>query len=195
VLIGVLCWAIKPQLSSIILLVGADPRRVLLTAAQLAKLVGIRLAGAALLVGFADYVWQATRSRQALRMTTHERRREEKEMEGEPLLRASRREAHRALLQQRPLADVASATLIVVDPAFASIAICYDPSRESCPFLWMKAHGRQAQNVQIAASEAGIPIFIDRPLARDLGTLEEGDRVPERLWGNIAELMARSGKD
>lgn len=59
-----------------------------------ASRVGLGLAVASLALGLADYLWHWQRQRRALRMTRHEARREHREDEGDPVLKAERHEAH-----------------------------------------------------------------------------------------------------
>jgi flagellar biosynthesis protein FlhB len=94
VLLTVAILTVRPWVPAMVGLAGADGRRILGTIGRLAFSLGIRLALALVILGLADYLWQHWRHRRGLRMTHDELRREQRETEGDPLLKAERRRIH-----------------------------------------------------------------------------------------------------
>jgi flagellar biosynthesis protein len=58
------------------------------------------------------------------------------------------------------------------------------------PFLTAKAEGRAADRLVALATEAGVPVVEDAPLAQAVFPLELGDYVPEECFEIVAEVFA-----
>jgi type III secretion protein U len=189
-LVGALAWATLRQLApALVRLPGAGAGRLVAALGRTAGTLGSRLVAAALALGVVDLAWRRHQHRRKLRMTRTEVRRERKENEGDPRHKAERQRLHRALAEQRMLADVRKADFVVVNPDHIAVALQYDRGGDAAPVVLARGERLLAEKIKEVAREAGVPIFRDVNLARALGTLEEGDEIPEALYQAVAEIL------
>ncbi len=151
----------------------------------------VAIAGAAfaVLFGAVDFITMVRRWRGRLRMTLAEFKRDQKETEGDPLLRSRRRSAQRQssrLAVQR----VADAAFVVVNPTHIAIALEYRPPDVAVPRVLIRAAGEAAMRVRAEAVAQQIPIVEDTALARALYTTTEvGQPVPLELYIAVAAIV------
>jgi type III secretion protein U len=141
-------------------------------------------------IGIVDVVVTRTMWRRRLRMTKDEVRREYKESEGDPQLKAARERAHREMLAQATVASVKNATVVVVNPTHLACALRYDEKEgDEAPVVVASGEGDLAEQIKRAAEQYGIPVVHDVPLARALVELAPGDVIPEALYEAVAEIL------
>jgi type III secretion protein U len=125
-----------------------------------------------------------------LRMTKEEVKREHKEAEGDPLVRAARHRAYQELLAQVAIANVRTASVVVVNPTHLACALRYDEKAgDEAPVVVASGEGDLAARIAQAAQEWGVPVVRDVPLARALVELSVGDAIPEALYEVVAEIL------
>ncbi|MBI5068534.1 MAG: EscU/YscU/HrcU family type III secretion system export apparatus switch protein [Deltaproteobacteria bacterium] len=147
------------------------------------------LAGLLLFLGLADLLLARHRLQARLRMTRQEVMREQRDDEGEPLLRQERRRAQRALALAPPLARAA---VLVVNPTHLAVAMAHDGRSESAPTVVAKGAGAAAARLRAEARRLGVPVVRNVGLARSLYRLAEvGDAVPEELYQAAAEVLVQ----
>ncbi|HUL60297.1 MAG TPA: EscU/YscU/HrcU family type III secretion system export apparatus switch protein [Anaeromyxobacteraceae bacterium] len=150
--------------------------------------LAFRLALATLAFGVAGHAVARRAHLRSLRMTRDEVRRERREDEGDPALRAERRRRHRGALGAAP---VARATCVVVNPTHVAVALAHERSGDGAPRVVAKGTGAGAARIRSAARRAGVPIVRDVPLARALFRLAEiGEEIPEDLYEAAAAVLA-----
>lgn len=146
-----------------------------------------RLASAALVFGAIDLALARRRHRRALMMTRDEVRREAREEDGDPGLRAERRRLQRAALEAAP---AARATVVVVNPTHVAVALAHRRGRDEAPRVLAKGTGVNAARIRSAARRAGVPILRDVALARALFRLAEvGEEIPAELYEAAAAVL------
>jgi type III secretion protein U len=147
----------------------------------------VRLASAALVFGAIDLALARRRHRRALMMTRDEVRRESREEEGDPQLRAERRRLQRAVLDAGP---VSRATVVVVNPTHLAVALAHRRGRDEAPRVLAKGTGAGASRIRSTARRAGVPILRDVALARALFRLAEvGEEIPAELYEAAAAVL------
>jgi FlhB-like protein len=124
-----------------------------------------------------------------LRMSPAEVKREYKESEGDPQMKAARERARRELLAQATVASVKNASVVVVNPTHLACALKYAEDEDSAPVVVASGAGDLAERIVRAAHDYGIPIVRDVPLAQALRELEVGDVIPEALYEAVAEIL------
>jgi flagellar biosynthesis protein FlhB len=169
---------------------GSGASRVLDCMFVLAKHLGLGLAFTLLGLGMADFLWQVHRHRKALRMSHDEVKRERKDTEGDPILKAERQRIHAELSQANALAQLAQADLVVSDPGRVVAVLRYDPAAFGAPVVICKGRNHLAIRLEALASRAGVPVVVKAALAEQLAREEEGDEIPESLYEPIADLLA-----
>lgn len=158
----------------------------------------LRAALLAAVIAAADMFYQKKRVAKQLRMTRDEVRREFKDNEGDPLVRAARRRRASELSRNRMLRDAATADVLLVNPTHIAVALRYDPE-DGAPRVIAKGADKVADKLRTIAYRHGIPVTADKPLARTLyRTCKVGHYVPAALYEAVAVVLAvayrRSGR-
>jgi type III secretion protein U len=150
------------------------------------------------LLSLLDAVYQRWSFTKKMRMSRRDIRQEMKDDEGDPYIKAQRKQMPEEWSQRNAQQAARSANVLVVNPTHVAIAIDYD--REACPVPTIAAKGEDhvARSMREAAEEAGVPIVRNVPLARDLlARGKEGELIPADLFDVIAQaiLWAREVRD
>jgi flagellar biosynthesis protein FlhB len=149
-----------------------------------------RTAFVGLLLAALDIVVTRRAWRRRLRMTRDEVRREHRESEGDPQVKAARERAYHELLAQATLANVRHASVVVVNPTHRACALRYEAIQgDEAPIVLATGEGALAAQIVEAARSHGVPIVRDVPLARALVELEAGEIIPEVLYEAVAEIL------
>ncbi len=124
-------------------------------------------------------------------MSTDEVRREMREAEGDPTLKARRRRRMRELAKRRVLAETRKADVILVNPTHYAVALRYRAADGGAPRVVAKGTDALAARIREAGRAAGVPIISRPPLARALWKLvPEGKEIPSQLYHAVAEVLA-----
>ncbi len=131
------------------------------------------------------------RYRKKMMMTKEEAKRENRDDEGDPLIRSKRRRKHRELSRAQVSAAVPKADALVVNPTHIAIAIRYRKDESAAPRVLAKGKGMLAEKMRELAHEHGIPIVQDIPLARLLyKKVKVGKQVPAETFKAVAAVLA-----
>lgn len=169
-----------------------------LTPAQAAGVLGqtshtimMRIAIAWLVIAALDYFFQRKQTDKQLRMTKDELRREMKEQEGSPEVKAARMQRARRLARGGLAQKLREADVLVTNPTHFAVAIKYERSKMHAPVVLAKGADLLALRMREIAKDIDLPIVENKPLARRLYKLcEAGDFVPRDLFGPVAEVLA-----
>ena len=125
-----------------------------------------------------------------LRMGKDEVKREHKESDGDPQMKAARERARHELLASATIANVKGASVVIVNPTHLACALRYDDKDgDTAPVVVATGRGDMATRIIEAAHAYGVPVLRDVPLARALVELEVGDVIPEALYDAVAEIL------
>lgn len=119
-----------------------------------------------LVIGGVDFLWQRHLHLQRNRMSRKEMMDEFKDSEGDPHMKAQRRQRAQEVATNRMLTDVASADVIVVNPTHYAVALRWDRAKGGAPVCVAKGVDEIAQRIRERAAEHGVPIHSDPPTAR-----------------------------
>lgn len=146
---------------------------------------------ALVLVILIDVPYQLWSHAKKLRMTKDEIRREHKETEGDPQLKARIRSQQQSVARSRMMSKVPEADVVVTNPTHYAVALRYDESRMSAPRVVAKGVDGVAERIRDLAAEHRIPLMEAPPLARALYRHVDLDReVPVGLYTAVAEVLA-----
>jgi flagellar biosynthetic protein FlhB len=154
--------------------------------------MGLALIAAVVVVAaLADGPLQIWRHHDQLKMSLKEVRDEYKQTEGDPHVRAARRERQRAMSRGRMLAAVPTADVVVTNPTHFAVALEYVDGEMGAPRVVAKGADLLAARIREIATDAGVPILEAPPLARALYTHVEVDReIPAPLYAAVAQVLA-----
>ncbi len=148
----------------------------------------------AIIFGFmalADVLYQRWEHMKSMRMSKKEQRDEHKESEGDPQLKSKIRQIQMQQAQNRMMADVPKADVVITNPTRLAVALAYEPGSIGAPRVLAKGQGHIAAKIREIARENNIPLRENKPLARSLFKhVEIGDEIPEELFEAIAIILA-----
>ncbi|MBL8328418.1 MAG: flagellar biosynthesis protein FlhB [Rubrivivax sp.] len=137
-------------------------------------------------VPFQRFMWM-----RQLRMSHAEVKQEHKEVEGNPEIKQRMRSRMREMSNQRMLAAVPKADLVVMNPTHFAVALRYDDKTMSAPRVVAKGADLMAMRIRDAAQAAQVPVLQAAPLARALYAHAEVDReIPAALFSAVAQVLA-----
>ncbi|QIA26948.1 EscU/YscU/HrcU family type III secretion system export apparatus switch protein [Thermaerobacter sp. PB12/4term] len=182
-------------------LLGAGMQLITATGAPLPAMLGLagrslqgllwRGALAYLVVALADYAYQWWEHQQSLRMTVQEWKQDQKEAEGDPVLRQRIRQRQRYLARRRMLQEVPRADVVVTNPTHVAVALRYDPARMGAPVVVAKGVDFLALRIRALAEQHGVPVMEEPALARALyRAVEVGREIPAAFYVAVAEVLA-----
>lgn len=103
-----------------------------------------------------------------LKMEKQEVKREHKEQEGNPEIKAKRKELHMEVIDSQLKSDVEKSSFVVVNPTHIAIAVYFKPELVPFPFISAIEIDHKALMVKAYAKEVGVPVVENIPLARKL---------------------------
>jgi flagellar biosynthetic protein FlhB len=154
--------------------------------------MGIAFSGAQVLfvLAMVDFAYQRWNFARDARMSKDDVKQEHKQQDGDPHVKAAIRQRQREMAGKRQLQAVPSATVVVTNPTHFAVALQYDRGMRS-PKVVAKGADLVAQRIKKIATEAGVPIVENKPLARGLyAAVEVGDDIPLELYQMVAEVLA-----
>jgi len=153
------------------------------------KLMAVLL-GFLILLAIVDWAFQKQQYESELKMSLHEVKREHKEFEGDPQIKARIRALQYEASRRRMLAEVPRADVVITNPTHYAVALKYEAGT-AAPVVVAKGADFLAQKIREAAREARVPLVENRAVARALyATVEVGRPIPESLYQAVAEILA-----
>ncbi len=144
-----------------------------------------------LLLGLADFAFQRWQTKKALMMTKQEVKEESREQQGDPVMKGAIRRKQFTMSRLRMMAEVARADLVVTNPTHYAVALRYDKAKSLAPRVVAKGSEGVAARIRSMATEHGVPIVEDPPLARAVfAACEIDDVIPASLYTAVARLLA-----
>lgn len=144
-----------------------------------------------IIVALADFAYQRHTYTKSLMMSKDEIKREYKESEGDPHIKGKRKQLAHELIMSDSGHAAQKSTAVVINPTHLAICLRYVPGETALPIVVAKGRNLQAHYLRTKAEEAGVPIFLNVPLARALYAETEIEQyVPEELFDVVAEILA-----
>ncbi|MEL6365343.1 MAG: flagellar type III secretion system protein FlhB [Pseudomonadota bacterium] len=152
-------------------------------------LVGLAGATSIVIAGI-DLPFQRHHHAQKQKMTTEELKKEQKESEGDPHMKAARQQKGRDIATNQMLADVPKANVVIVNPTHYAVALEWSRESGKPPVLLAKGVDEIAARIRAVAAENGIPIRRDPPTARSIHALVEiGDPIEREHYAAVAAAV------
>ncbi len=138
-----------------------------------------------------DVPFQLWSNAKKLRMSQEEVKREHKESEGDPQVKARIRQQQQAMARGRMMSKVPQADVIITNPTHYAIALVYQEGSMGAPRLVAKGADAVAARIREIAEESGVARLEAAPLARALyHHVDLEAEVPAELYTAVAEVMA-----
>lgn len=153
--------------------------------------VDILVAGLAALafVALLDLVYVNASFLRRMRMGRQDIKKEVKEDEGDPYMRARRLQIMRARSRRRALDAVRRATVVITNPTHYAVALVYERGKHRAPRVVAKGTDSFAKRIRETADLHGVPVVSDPPLARALYLVPEEKEIPQEHFAAVAEVI------
>ncbi|RMG27038.1 MAG: EscU/YscU/HrcU family type III secretion system export apparatus switch protein [Armatimonadetes bacterium] len=193
--LGILGWIAWKDLSSnwdeLLALATLPPLNALAWVGGFLSSLLLKVAMLWVVIGILDYAFQRRQVEKEIMMTRDELKRELKETEFSPELRAELARRRRALARARQMASVKKADVVVTNPLEYAVALKYDEKKMAAPVVVAKGRHRMADRIRDEAKKHRVPIVPNPPLARTLyKEVEVGSMIPPSLYQAVAEILA-----
>jgi flagellar biosynthetic protein FlhB len=181
-----LMWPERHRLEG---LVGTDPAAVM----PFTKVLSLELMAAVVavlaIIAAADYLFQYRQWYERQKMSLREMKDEYKDTEGDPKIKAKIRQLRQNRMKQRMMAAVPESTVVITNPTHFAIALKYDRGMNA-PLCVAKGKDLIALKMREVATEHGVPVVENPPLARTLHAVVEVDEeIPPEHYKAVAEVI------
>lgn len=188
-IVGAALWHVGSDLSALQAALHQPPAAL----PSVAGAMALRLMAAALAafagVALLDLLWVRFRHGQRLRMSRQDLREEAKEADGDPMLKARRRQMRQVRGRRRMMSAVPNAAVVITNPTHYAVALSYGGG-EAAPKVVAKGVDAMAARIRETATKAGVPLVANPPLARALWRLEVDAEIPAEHYQAVAEIIA-----
>lgn len=189
-IVAVMWSTVKGELPRVPDLAGFTMGQVGAYVGTLTLRVCFALCGLMVVLSAVDYGFQWWNHRKQARMTKEEAKREMKEREGDPQVKARMKSVQRDMARKRMMKSVPKADVIVTNPTHIAVAIVYEKELLA-PKVLAKGGDFMAERIKEIARQHGIPIVENKPLARALyKNVKVGQMIPRAFYQAVAEILA-----
>ncbi len=191
ILIGVTYFALRDEILAIPGLIDMPFAQSLAFFGELIMDLVYTLGVIFVFVAIADYFYQRYDYEKKLRMSKDDIKEEYKQTEGDPKIKAKRRQKQTQMAMRRMMQAVPNADVIIRNPTHYAIAISYKAKEHAAPVVIAKGADYLAIKIIETAEEHDIVITENKPLARSLYESVELDHpIPESFYVAVAEVLA-----
>lgn len=185
-----LSWLALTEGADILASVMLDPR------AMMIEMLGWSLRFLTVIVllqagmGLLDLLWQRHRLMVRNRMSREDLREELKDSDGDPHMRAHRRQMGQEIAMNRMLTDLPTADVLIVNPTHYAVALKWDRASRRPPVCIAKGTDEIALRLREAARQHGVPIRQDAPTARSLhASVQIGEHIRPEQYRAVAAAI------
>lgn len=188
---GVAVAFLHANLGRYMSLMNQPVQQALANAMELAALACALMVLTLLVVILIDVPYQLWSHAKKLRMSKDEVKREHKESEGDPQVKARIRQQQQAMARGRMMSKVPEADVIITNPTHYAVALTYEETGMAAPRVVAKGADAVAARIREVGEDNGVPRLEAPPLARALYQHVDLDaEIPMELYTAVAEVMA-----
>lgn len=179
------------HLSEFIALTGLPPGALMRNLVRLLGGLLLSLTSVYLVVAALDWMYSRWEFQRQMRMSKREMKDEHKEREGDPRIRARRRELRAEWAKRsKSVKKVGSADVLVTNPTHVAVALSYRHGEMPAPQVLTKGAGDLARRMRLEAQRCCVPIVQNPPLARALFfEVDQDQYVPEHHFAQVARIL------
>lgn len=183
-------WALRARMDTLQGLSALDPAAILPFCAELVRAMAVSVLTATGVLAGADWLWSRVRFTQRMRMSREEVKQDHKDSDGDPHVKARRRQIALERSRRRMAQAVPTATLVVMNPTHYAVALRYVQGETAAPLCVAKGVDSLALKIREIAEAHGVSVVEDPPLARALYAAVEIDRIiPREHYEAVAKLI------
>jgi type III secretion protein U len=144
-------------------------------------------------IGILDMPLQRHLFLKEMRMSLTEKKKEMKELEGNPLIKGERRRLQFMFARAKKVRKGVRHAAFVIAQEDRVVGILYHRVDEPLPLICSKARGQAGDEMVAEARRLGIPVVEDASLVDVLIPHAVGDQIPQDSYTDIARLLVRFG--
>ena len=192
IIIAMVAWlTVRSEIASTLPLMDQDANAILIYISRVSFKILAMTCWVLLALAVLDYVYQKWEFERSIKMTKQEIRDENKQTEGDPLIKSRIRRLQREAARKRMMAAVPKADVVITNPQHLAVALHYAPEKMNAPVVVAKGADFMAAKIREIAASHRIPIIENKPLAHLLYRLVQLDQaIPETLYKAVAEILA-----
>ncbi|RZF23805.1 flagellar type III secretion system protein FlhB [Paraburkholderia sp. UYCP14C] len=143
-----------------------------------------------IVIGLVDVKLQRVLFLRNLKMSKDEVKRERKQTDGDPEIKAERKRlARKFSTSAAPAQRMGFANALIVNPTHYAVAIRYVPAEHPLPLVIARGMDESAAQLRRFARDANVPIIGNPPVARTLYKVGIGESIPEELFETVAAIL------
>lgn len=150
----------------------------------------IWVAGPLIVIGAADFAYQKWSFTNKNKMSKDEVKREFKESEGDPMIKGQRKQLHQQMIMESQVDRSRKASVLITNPTHIAVAVVYREGETPLPVVTAMGTDLLARRMVEAATQAGVPVMQNIPLAHAL--LEDAqldEYIPSELIEPFVEVL------
>ncbi|MBF0399250.1 MAG: flagellar biosynthesis protein FlhB [Magnetococcales bacterium] len=184
-------WALQDTLERTLMLTATSLDEIVRALGEDINNVMVFVTSTFVAIALLDFSYQRFHHNEGLRMTKQEIKDEQKQMEGDPLIKGRIRQIQRELAKRRMMEEVPKADVVITNPTHFAAALLYKQGEMTAPIVTAKGRGEVAARIRAIAQENNVPLVQNPPLARVLyKDVELGNPIPQDLFKAVAEVLA-----
>jgi len=191
-LLGWLGWSVySSHIKSILMLAAIDNHfAVMMEFGKIIVEFVFKASVAFLAISGADYMVTRWKFMQDQKMSFKEIKDEYKNTEGDPNVKAALRQRRMQMLQKGMMDAVATSDFVVRNPIHVACALKYVADEMESPMLVAKGTELNAKKIIKIATDHGIPVIDNAPVARAIFRIVDINRlIPPDLYKAVAEIL------
>lgn len=188
---GILLLQVSNHMDELLSLANMDLSQAMAIAGKLIVDACFWLAMGLVLIALADVPIQQYQMHKKLMMSRQEVRDEMKDSEGRPEVKQKIKQRQREMANNKMMAKVKDADVVITNPQHFAVALSYDPNGEGAPILLAKGSDEMARRIREEAQAHAVELFPAPELARALYfTTQVDEPIPEGLYHAVAQVIA-----
>ena len=188
---GILLLQVSNHMDELLNLANMDLNQAMAISGKLIVDACFWLAMGLVLIALADVPIQQYQVHKKLMMSRQEVRDEMKDSEGRPEVKQKIKQRQREMANNKMMAKVKDADVVITNPQHFAVALAYDPNGEGAPILLAKGSDEMARRIREEAQAHAVELFPAPELARALYfTTQVDEPIPEGLYHAVAQVIA-----
>ena len=188
---GILLLQVSNHMDELLSLANMDLNQAMAVAGKIIVDACFWLAMGLVLIALADVPIQQYQVHKKLMMSRQEVRDEMKDSEGRPEVKQKIKQRQREMANNKMMAKVKDADVVITNPQHFAVALSYDPNGEGAPILLAKGSDEMARRIREEAKAHAVELFPAPELARALYfTTQVDEPIPEGLYHAVAQVIA-----
>ncbi len=142
-------------------------------------------------VAGADFFYQRFAFLKSMRMSKQEVKEENKQSEGDPMIKSRLRQIRYERARRRMMAAVPGASVVITNPTHYAVALKYEMGATGAPRVVAKGADLIALRIRELAKEHQVPVVENPPVARALfASVELDQEIPPEHYKAVAEIIS-----